>query len=119
MKIVKAISSVTQTKINVALLALYSTVSCFTKTTVQFFYEVRANDEHHYRECHWRVQVLIFFFVEEVGLFDWRFDGLPVIRIRRSWISICLKTIASSIIRSSQSDGNLHPWSLFDLIWPS
>ena len=35
MKIIETISSVTQATTNVALLAIYSTVSSFTKTTVQ------------------------------------------------------------------------------------
>ena len=37
-KIIKTISSVTQAKTNVALLAIYSTVSSFTKTTFQFIF---------------------------------------------------------------------------------
>lgn len=34
----KPVPSVNQTNINVALLAIYLTVSCFTKTTVQIFF---------------------------------------------------------------------------------
>ena len=37
-KIIKTISSVTQTKTNVALPAIHSTVSSFTKTTVHFLF---------------------------------------------------------------------------------
>ena len=54
------------------------------RTQFSFFYKVRTNDEQDYTECHLQVQVLIFFFfVLRAGLFDWRFDGLPVIRIWR------------------------------------
>ena len=82
MKIIETISSVTQATTNVALLAIYSTVSNFTKTTVQCVFSkfgammntITADVTDRYR--YW-----IFSFCRRSRLIWLTFDGLPIIRI--------------------------------------